>query len=127
MNYAFKKEVNGNFQDIEKKITEELKKNGFGVLSRIDIQKKFKEKLNIDYKKYIILGACSPPNAYKALEFDEDIGLLLPCNIVMYEKGNKIIVGVIKPTVAMSIVGKEELIPLAEHIEKELIYAVNRL
>lgn len=126
-NYAFTKMVQGNIDDIEKKLSEELKRNGFEILTRIDIQKEFTEKLNMEYKKYIILGACNIPNTYRALDIEDNIGLLLPYNIILYEKGSGINIGVIKPTVAMSIVANNEITPLLLHLEKELIYAVNRL
>ena len=68
------------------KVSNELKKEGFGILTQINVTEKFKEKLDIDFKKYIILGACNPPSAHKAILIEENIGLMLPCNVVIYER-----------------------------------------
>lgn len=79
-----------------------------------------KEKLGLDMKKYIILGACSPPNAYKAILAEENIGLMLPCNVIVYEKGSKTVLSVIRPAVAMQMIDNAELQKLAEAVEEQL-------
>ena len=83
--YGFGKEVNLSFEEAIPRVKEELKKEGFGVLTEIDVKKVLKEKLNVDFKKYQILGACNPPFAYQTLQAEEEIGLLLPCNVIIYE------------------------------------------
>ena len=83
-----------------------MKKEGFGILTQINVSEKFREKLGIDFKKYMILGACSPPSAHKAILAEENIGLMLPCNVVIFEKQDKTVVSVIKPTVAMKMIGQ---------------------
>lgn len=127
INYGYTKVINCTIEEAEKLIEENLSKVGFSVVSKLDLQEKFKNKLNIEYKKYIILGVCSPANAYKAIELEENIGLLLPCNVILYEKGSGINVAIIKPTIAMSVVNNSELNSVAEHIEKELISCIKRL
>lgn len=127
INYGYTKNIKSTIEATEKMLEESFSKVGFSIVTRLDLQEKFKNKLNIDYKKYIILGICSPANAYKAIELEEDIGLLLPCNVILYEKGSGINVSVIKPTVAMSVVENSELSSIADHIEKELISCIKRL
>jgi uncharacterized protein (DUF302 family) len=99
---------------------EELKKEGFGILTKIDVRDKFREKLGIEFKKYMILGACNPSSAHKAILVEENIGLMLPCNVIVYEKGNKTIISIIKPTVAMGMIDNKELREIAVKIEKKL-------
>ena len=120
LNYGFIKEIEISIEEAVKKVTEELKKEGFGILTKIDVRNKFKEKLGIEFKKYMILGACNPSSAYKAILAEENIGLMLPCNVIVYEKENKTIISIIKPTVAMSMIDNEELREIAEKIEKKL-------
>ena len=118
--YGFVKELNIPFENAIEKVKEELQKEGFGILTTIDLKEKFKEKLNIDFKKYVILGACNPPFAHKSLLAEENIGLLLPCNVIVYEKGDKTIVGIIKPLAAMGMIGNDELMDIAESVETKL-------
>ena len=84
MKYGMTKIVNLSFEAAIEKVKEQLQKVGFGILTVIDVQETMKKKLNIDFPKYIILGACNPPFAHKALTIDEQIGLLLPCNVIVY-------------------------------------------
>ena len=120
INYGFVKELETPFVEAVAAVTEALKKEGFGVLTTIDVRAKFKEKLGIDFPGYVILGACNPPNAHKAILAEENIGLMLPCNVIVYEKGAKAVVGIIKPTVAMGMIDNEELKPLALEVEARL-------
>ncbi|MEJ2568742.1 MAG: DUF302 domain-containing protein, partial [candidate division WOR-3 bacterium] len=99
---------------------EELKKEGFGILTEIDVKETLKKKLNVDFNKYVILGACNPPFAYKSLQAELDIGLMLPCNVIVYEKENRIFVSAILPTVAMSMIENENLREIAEQVEEKL-------
>jgi len=102
-----------------------LKKEGFGVLTRIDIKDKFMEKLGIEFKRYEILGACHPESAYEAISAEENIGLMLPCNVIVYEKGDHCVVSIIKPSVAMSMIDNTELENIAEKIENRLKNVIN--
>ncbi|MBA7510964.1 hypothetical protein ES705_02954 [subsurface metagenome] len=120
INYGFTKEVKLPFEEVIAVVTEELKKEGFGILTRIDVQEKFKEKLGIDFKKYVILGACNPASAHKAIVAEENIGLMLPCNVIVYEKEDKTVVSIIKPTVAMRMIENEELKQIATQVETKL-------
>ena len=95
--YGFKKETNLNYEKAIDHVKAELQKEGFGVLTEIDVKATLKKKLDVDYDKYIILGACNPEFAYQALQAETDIGLLLPCNVIVYEKDNKTVISIIKP------------------------------
>ena len=118
--YGFVKELDMTFEKAVDEVTKELKKEGFGILTQIDVQQKFKEKLNVDFKKYVILGACNPPNAHNAILAEETIGLMLPCNVIVYEKGDKTVVGIIKPTAVMGMIENEKLKDIAENVEAKL-------
>jgi len=120
ISYGFRKEIDLPFEKAEEVVTEELKKEGFGILTKIDVREKFKEKLGIEFKKYVILGACNPPYAHKAILTEEDIGLMLPCNVVIYEKEGKTILSVIKPSTAMGMIENEGLKQIAFEVESKL-------
>ncbi|MCK4426867.1 MAG: DUF302 domain-containing protein [candidate division Zixibacteria bacterium] len=120
MTYGFRKEIDLPFEKAEEVVTEELKKKGFGILTKIDVREKFKEKLGIEFKNYVILGACNPPYAHKAILAEEDIGLMLPCNVVIYEKEGKTILSVIKPSIAMGMIENEALKQIATEVESKL-------
>ena len=115
--YGFKKELAMPFEEVVAKVTEALKKEGFGILTEINIKDKMREKLGVDFHKYVILGACNPPNAYRALQAEPDIGLMLPCNVIVYEGGPKTVLAVIKPTVAMQMIKNEALAKTAVEVE----------
>jgi uncharacterized protein (DUF302 family) len=102
--YGFSKQVDAPFEKAAEDVTARLKDQGFGILTTIDVKAKFKEKLGIDFKKYVILGACNPASAHKAILAEEDVGLLLPCNVIVCEKDGGTAVSIIKPTVAMQMV-----------------------
>lgn len=127
MNYGFETSLNVSIDEAEKRISSELKKEGFGRISRIDMKEKFKEKLNVDYSPYIILGFCNPPMAYEAVKAEDNIGLLLPCNVVVYEKEGRSHVAVIRPSVAMSMVENDALGKMAMEIEVKLQKALESL
>jgi uncharacterized protein (DUF302 family) len=120
MNYGFIKKIDLAFDDAITKVKEELKKEGFGILTKIDVQAKFKEKLNIDFPKYQILGACNPQMAHKSISAEWNIGLLLPCNVIVYEKDNSVWVGIIKPNQAMAMVKNDQLREMATEVEAKL-------
>ena len=89
-------------------------------MTSIDVREKFKEKLGIDFRKYVILGACNPPSAHQAITIEENIGLLLPCNVIVYEKDDKTVVSIIKPSVAMNMIQNEQLLEVARKVEQKL-------
>jgi uncharacterized protein (DUF302 family) len=120
ISYGFKKEISLPFEEAEKVVTEELKRKGFGILTKIDVKEKFKEKLGIEFPDYVILGACNPPMAHQAIVAEEDIGLLLPCNVVIYEKEGKTFLDVMKPSTAMGMIDNQGLKEIATEVESLL-------
>lgn len=120
INYGFTKGLNIPYGTAVELVREALKKEGFGIMTEIDIQKKMKENLGLDMSKYIILGACNPPNAYQAILAEENIGLMLPCNVIVYEKDGKTVLSVIRPTVAMQMVDNVEFQKISEEVERKL-------
>jgi uncharacterized protein (DUF302 family) len=127
MSYGYKKQVDSTYEETVEKTKEELKKEGFGVLTEIDVKATLKKKLDVDYDKYIILGACNPPFAYKALQAEKDIGLLLPCNVIIYKEDSKTFVSAIVPTVAMGMVENEELLKIAGEVEEKLKKVIDNI
>jgi len=121
MNYGFSKTVDLSFEDTINKVTEELKKEGFGILTTIDIKETLKNKIDVDFKKYTILGACNPTLAHKALQAEEEIGLLLPCNVIVYEKEGKSAVSVFDPSLMSKVVENEKLDSIAEEVKEMLL------
>ncbi len=120
ISYGFEKEVDKSFEEICSLLPDELKKEGFGILTEIAVHDKLKEKLNVEFKKYHIFGACNPPYAHEALTVEENIGLMLPCNVIVYEKDDKTVLAVIRPTVAMQMINNDKLSPIATSIEEKL-------
>ena len=119
--YYFGKTVELSFDDAVVRVTEELKKEGFGVLTEIDMQATLKKKLDVDFHPYKILGACNPPFAYKALQAEQNLGLLLPCNVIVQDAGNgKTEIAAIDPLVSMSNVENPALEPVAAEIKAKL-------
>jgi len=103
MNYGISKTLDISYEQAIEKVTEELKKQGFGILTTIDVKETLKKKLDVDFNKYIILGACNPPFAYEALKAEEQIGLLLPCNVIVYKKEGKTVVSAFNPAAITSL------------------------
>jgi uncharacterized protein (DUF302 family) len=119
--YYFNKTLDLSFEDAIVRVTEELKKEGFGILTEIDVQATLKKKLDVDFRPYKILGACNPPFAYKALQAEQNIGLLLPCNVILQDAGNgKTEIAAIDPLVSMSRVENPALESLAMEIQEKL-------
>jgi uncharacterized protein (DUF302 family) len=115
------KTVDLSFEDAIGRVTEELKKEGFGILTEIDMQATMKKKLDVDLRPYKILGACNPHFAYKALQAESHIGVFLPCNVIVQDVGDgKTDVAAVDPLVAMSRVDNPALIPVAEEIRARL-------
>ncbi len=120
MTYGFSKTVDMPFDGVIEKVTAELKKEGFGVLTTIDVQETLKKKLDVDFKKYTILGACNPEFAHKALQAEEDIGLLLPCNVIVYERNGKSVVAAFDPMTMTRVMENKAIEPIATEIKKRL-------
>ena len=129
MNYYFQKTLfNHGFDEAIEKVTEELKKEGFGILTEVDVQATLKKKLNVDFRKYRILGACNPPFAYKALQAELNIGTMLPCNVVVMEMDDgKVQVVAVDPKASMMAVENEALLAVAEQIQQKLKKVINDL
>ncbi len=121
MSYYFSKIVDYTFDNALTKVTEELKKEGFGVLTEIDVQTTLKKKLDVDFRKYKILGACNPPLAHKALTAEDKVGVLLPCNVIVQETtDNKIEVAFMNPIEAMQVVKNDDMEKIAEEVTTKL-------
>ena len=120
MQYGFSKTVDMPYEQAIEKVTAELKKEGFGVLTSIDVKETLKEKINVDFKKYAILGACNPPIAHKALLEEEELGLLLPCNVIVYEKDGKTRVSIFDPMVMTWIMENDNMKPIATEVQERL-------
>ena len=118
--YGYKKQVSASFEGVLDKTRDELQEEGFGILTEIDVKATLKKKLDVDYDNYLILGACNPSFAYQALQAEKDVGLLLPCNVIVYEQDRKTFVSAIVPTVAMGMIDNEGLRGIAVQVEEKL-------
>jgi uncharacterized protein (DUF302 family) len=121
MTYYFSKTVELPFEETILRVTDELKKEGFGVLTEIDVKTTLKKKLDIDFRNYRILGACNPPLAHQALQSEPNIGLMLPCNVVVQEgESGMTLVSAIDPVASMQAVENESLGEVAEQVRNKL-------
>jgi len=129
MKYYFQKTLfDASFNEAIEKVTEELKKEGFGILTEIDVQATLKKKLDVDFRKYRILGACNPPFAFKALQSEINIGTMLPCNVVVMENDDgKINVSAVDPLASMMAVGNRNLEGVAIQIQQKLKKVIDNL
>lgn len=127
MTYGMMRTVDLPFEKAVEKVTEELRKEEFGVLTTIDVRETMKKKLDVDFRKYVILGACNPPFAYKALQTEVEIGLLLPCNVIVYEKDGKSVVGIFDPMVMTVIMQNEAMKPIAAEVRQRLERVIERM
>jgi len=119
--YAFGKIVDMTFAEAELKVREELAKEGFGVLTEIDIKKKFSEKLHKEFRNYIIFGACNPSLAYEALNHEINLGILLPCNVLIYTRDDgKTAVMIMDPVAALSMIDNREIVGFSEKVTEKL-------
>lgn len=127
--YALVKELPGmEYDDAVARATESLADEGFGVLTEIDVKATLKKKLDVDFKRYIILGACNPQLAHQAMSGEPFIGVLLPCNVVVMEReGGGSIVAALKPTAAFSLVDNPDVAPIAEQVEEKMRRMLDRL
>jgi len=126
MKYYINKILNTDFDIAVNKTREALKSEGFGILSEINIHEKLKEKLDVNFRKYKILGACNPPLAYQALQKENKIGTMLPCNVILQELGKgEIEVAAIDPVASMQAVENEELIIIAKNVKDRLKHVID--
>lgn len=128
MQYYFSKTLVTSFELAVERVKEIMKTEGFGVVSEIDMQTKLQEKLGVDYKRYTILGACSPAFAYKALQLEDKIGTMLPCNFVVIDQGDgKTEVAAVHPVASMKGIENPALEPLAQEVTEKLERIIQRL
>lgn len=128
MQYYISKAIDMAFDEAEAKVVEELKKEGFGILTEIDVQKTLKQKLGHYFRRYKILGACNPPYAYKALQLEDKIGVMLPCNVMLQElPGGQVEVSSIDPVAAMGAIENPELRQVAEEVRSKLTKVLEAL
>lgn len=128
MKYYFDTMVNGTFTSVIEKVTQGLKSEGFGVLTEIDIAETMKKKLGVDLRKYKILGACNPQYAYKALQAENKIGAMLPCNVIVQEtEDGRVEVSAVNPLASMQAVENEELGSLAREVTEKLKRVISKL
>lgn len=123
--YGYVIRVDLPFEDVVARLEAGLKNEGFGVLCKIDIQAKLKEKLGVDFPRYVILGACNPPLAYQALQEEINLGLLLPCNAVVYERDGQVSVGAVDAAKMLSVVGNPAMELMAKDVNEKLRRAVD--
>lgn len=120
MNYGISKTVSLPYEQAVEKVTQELKKEGFGVLTTIDVKETLKAKLNVEFPRYVILGACNPPFAHKALQAEEQIGLLLPCNVIVYEREGSTVVAAFDPMVMTAVIENPGMPQIAREVKERL-------
>jgi len=127
VSYGLKKRTSLGFDSAKEQITALLKEEGFGILTEIDVKNTLKQKLNVDFRRYVILGACNPSLAHQAFTKELDIGLLLPCNVVVYEEEEGAVVGIADPLTMMETTGNPSLKPLGEEARSRLERVLQRL
>ena len=128
MSYYFSKTLNVPFDEAVERVTQELKKEGFGILTDIDVKATLKKKLDVDFKKYRILGACNPPFAYRALQAEDKIGTMLPCNVIVQEHTEGTVeVSAIDPVASMQAIRNPKLQDIAEQIQAKLKAVIGSL
>ena len=128
MSYYFSKKIQGSFDEALQKVTASLKAEGFGILTEIDVKETLKKKLDVDFHNYMILGACNPPFAYKALQAEDKIGTMLPCNVIVQEeKEGEIEVAAVDPVASMKAIENPELFSIAQQVREKLKKVVKSL
>jgi len=128
MSYYFNKTVELDFENAINKVTEELKKEGFGVLTEIDVQATLKKKLDVDFRKYKILGACNPGYAHKALQSEKYIGTILPCNVIIQEnEDGKVEISAVDPIASMQAIKNKDLGNIANEVREKLRGVIDNL
>ena len=118
--YGYRKKLGMPYQAAVDRLREELQKQGFGILTEIDVKATLKKKLGVEFENYIILGACNPPFAYQAIQSEQEIGLMMPCNVIVYEKQGMVYVSAVLPTAAMGMIENPKLKRIAQKAEIKL-------
>ncbi|MDD2192625.1 MAG: DUF302 domain-containing protein [Bacteroidales bacterium] len=128
MSYYFNTIVSSDFESVREKVIEELKKEGFGVLTEIDIKATLKKKIDVDFRKYVILGACNPGFAFKALTAEDKVGTMLPCNVILQElEDGKIEVAAVNPKASMQAIENRDLEGIANEVSEKLKRVIEAL
>ena len=128
MDYTISKKLHKNFHDAVNLVTGELKKEGFGIITEVNLKEKFKEKLGVDFRNYTILGACNPSMANKAVQIEDKIGVMLPCNVLVQEKENgEVEVSAINPVKTIGVVNNRNLDAIATEISEKLKRAIGNV
>ena len=126
--YAFSTVLNTSYEDAISKVTDALKEEGFGVLTEIDVKSTLKKKLDVDFRKYMILWVCNPPYAFRTLQTDLDVGLLLPCNVIVYETDDKkAYISALNPVSALEVIKSQELRKIAAEVSEKLKRVVEKV
>ena len=121
MSYGIGKETDYSHQEAIDKVTEELKKEGFGVLTSIDVKNTLKQKIDVDFTEYTILGACNPKLAHKGLQAEEELGLLLPCNVIVYtNKSDKTVISAFDPMQMMKVIDNSAMGEVASEVQAKM-------
>jgi uncharacterized protein (DUF302 family) len=128
MTYYIKTRIFGSFDEAVNQVTERLEAEGFGILTQIDVQATLKKKLDVDFRPYVILGACNPPFAYQALQAEEMIGTMLPCNVILQDKGDEgVVIAAIDPMASMQAVDNPELGAIGGEVRAKLSAVIEAL
>ena len=127
LDYALRTRLDLPYEQAIERVVAALKQEGFGVLTEIDAQATLKKKLDVDFRRYAILGACNPPLAYQALQAEIEIGLLLPCNVIVYEEGEGCVVAILHPIAMMGVIDNPALDSVAEEARARLQRVVDSL
>ena len=126
--YALSTVLNTSYEDAISKVTDALKEEGFGVLTEIDVKSTLKKKLDVDFRKYMILGVCNSPYAFRTLQTDLDVGLLLPCNVIVYETDDKkAYISALNPVSALEVIKSQELRKIAAEVSEKLKRVVEKV
>jgi uncharacterized protein (DUF302 family) len=126
--YALSTVLNTSYEDAISRVTDALKEEGFGVLTEIDVKSTLKKKLDVDFRKYMILGVCNPPYAFRTLQTDLDVGLLLPCNVIVYETDDKkAYISALNPVSALEVIKSQELRKIAAEVSEKLKRVVEKV
>jgi len=128
MSYYFSKTISSSFEEAVTRVTEALKKEGFGILTDINVKETLKKKLNVDFPNYRILGACNPPFAYQALQAEDKIGIMLPCNVIVQERpGSVVEISAVDPVASMASVVNPKLTEIAVQVREKLKNVIDEL
>jgi uncharacterized protein (DUF302 family) len=118
--YGYRVRLDRPYEEAVQQVTDALKEEGFGILMEIDVQATLKKKLDVDFRRYVILGACNPPLAHRALSRDLEVGLLLPCNVIVYEEDGGSVVSIVDPAAMLRVANNPALEPIAAEAKERL-------